>query len=181
MTRQLFVGTAVVVGLLLSGTGASAQQTPSTSDIQRLQDQAYQVGRDVSQLRSSNPDLASRLEGDLDDLRDEIVYLKVKLRKEGSLGRTEYDDVRVRLQDLRSKARAEESRDYSSSSSSGSSSSRTGGIQEGVAGGVAGGTTGSTSGGVSTEGRRPPPRAPRVQDATVFPPVTKSTCASTGS
>ena len=87
---------------------ASAQQTPSTSDIQRLQDQAYQVGRDVSQLRSSHPDLASRLEGELDDLRDEIVYLKVKLRKEGSVSRTEYADVRDRLQDLRSKARAEE-------------------------------------------------------------------------
>ena len=65
-------------------------------------------------------------------------------------------DVGRRLQDIRSKARADKS-GVSSSSSSGSSSSRTGGVQEGVAGGVAGGATGGASGGVYTEDRRPPP------------------------
>jgi outer membrane murein-binding lipoprotein Lpp len=145
MTRQLFVGTAVLVGLLLSGGTGAAQQSLTTTDIQRLQDQAYQVGRDLSQLRSSNPDLASRLEGDLDDLRDEIVYLKVKLRKEGSVSRGEYSDLRDRLQDLRSKARGDVTR--SSGDQEGVS---------GVAGGVAGGVSGGASGGVSGEERRAP-------------------------
>jgi outer membrane murein-binding lipoprotein Lpp len=142
MTRQLFVGTAVLVGLLLSGTPGAAQQSLSSTDIQRLQDQAYQVGRDVSQIRSSNPDLASRLEGELDDLRDEIVYLKVKLRKEGSVTRSEYADLRDRLQDLRSKARGDVT--------------RSSGDQEGVSSGVGGGVSGGASGGVSGEERRSP-------------------------
>ena len=82
-------------------------QTVTSADIQRLQDQVYQASGDVSRLRSSNPDAASRLQGDLDDLRDDVVYLKVKLRKEGSINRTEYTDVQNRLQDLRSKATAD--------------------------------------------------------------------------
>jgi hypothetical protein len=130
------------VGLLLSGATGAAQQSLSSTDIQRLQDQAYQVGRDVSQIRSSNPDLASRLEGELDDLRDEIVYLKVKLRKEGSVTRSEYADLRDRLQDLRSKARGDVT--------------RSSGDQEGVSSGVGGGVSGGASGGVSGEERRSP-------------------------
>ena len=46
-------------------------------------------------------DLAARLQTELDDLRDEVVYLKVKMRKEGSVSRADYTDVRDRLQDLR--------------------------------------------------------------------------------
>src|SRR5207249_2655632 len=37
-------------------------------------------------------------------LRDEVIYLKVKLRKEGTLQRSEYATVRDRLDDLRSQA-----------------------------------------------------------------------------
>ena len=41
---------------------------------------------------------------ELDDLRDEVIYLKVKLRKERSLARAEYTDVRDRIDDLRAEA-----------------------------------------------------------------------------
>ena len=37
---------------------------------------------------------ASRLQDELDDLRDEVTYLKVKLRKEGNISRSDYTDVR---------------------------------------------------------------------------------------
>src|SRR4029453_1619273 len=47
---------------------------------------------------------ASQLQTQLDDVRDEVTYLKVKLRKEGSLQRSEYASVRDRLDDLRSQA-----------------------------------------------------------------------------
>ncbi|HEY0873014.1 MAG TPA: hypothetical protein VGD94_06040 [Vicinamibacterales bacterium] len=86
---------------------AAAAQSVTSSDIQRLQDEVFQAGSDLSRARSSNPDLASRLQSTLDDLRDEVIYLKVKLRKEGSVSRSEYTDVRDRLQDLRAEARGE--------------------------------------------------------------------------
>ena len=74
------------------------------ADIQRLQDSVFQAGSDVQQLKSRDAARASQLQMQLDDLRDEVVYLKVKLRKEGSLQRSEYASVRDRLDDLRSQA-----------------------------------------------------------------------------
>ena len=89
--------------------GVAAQQNASVTqnDIQRLQDNVFQAGSDVSQLRSRDASRASQLQGELDELRDEVTYLKVKLRKEGSLTRTEYADVRDRIDDLRTKARGD--------------------------------------------------------------------------
>jgi hypothetical protein len=74
------------------------------SDIQRLQDQVYDASNDISRMRSGDRD---RLQSQLDDVRDEVVYLKVKMRKEGSVSRSDYNDVRDRLQNIRSEARGE--------------------------------------------------------------------------
>jgi hypothetical protein len=102
-------GRATVLAVLALALAApAAAQSPVTqSDIQRLQDEAFQAGSDVSRLRSSQPQEAERLQADLDELRDEIVYLRVKLRKEGGVTRTEYAQVRDRIQELRSRARGE--------------------------------------------------------------------------
>jgi TolA-binding protein len=115
-----------LMGVLLAGLAvpAVAQQsgTVTQADIQRLQDTVYLAERDVSQTRSRDAARADRLQSELDDLRDEVVYLKVKLRKERTLARTEYADVRDRIDDLRSRARGDSPSPVSSSSSSSSSS-----------------------------------------------------------
>jgi hypothetical protein len=100
---------------------AAAQQTYSsvtTADIQRLQDSVYQAGTDVSQMRGRDSTRANQLQAELDELRDEVIYLKVKLRKEGNLARTEYSDVRDRIENLRSQARGDAAGAYSTPSSS---------------------------------------------------------------
>src|SRR5262245_4776721 len=79
---------------------ATAQTSVTQADIQRLQDNVFQAGTDITQLRNRDSTRASQLQTELDDLRDEVVYLKVKLRKERSLARTEYVDVRDRIEDL---------------------------------------------------------------------------------
>jgi hypothetical protein len=86
-----------------------AQQSSSVTqaDVQRLQDNVYLADRDISQLRSRDAARANQLVSELDDLRDEVVYLKVKLRKERTLSRTEYADVRDRIDDVRSRARGD--------------------------------------------------------------------------
>jgi hypothetical protein len=91
-------------------------QSVSSSDIQRLQDEVYQAGGEVSRLRTTNPTEASRLQDDLDGLRDEVIYLKVKLRKENSVDRRDYTDVRDRLQQLRSRARSDSASSVTSTS-----------------------------------------------------------------
>ena len=141
MTVQGWLRTVIAAGVLSVAGVAVAQQNVTGNDIQRLQDQVYQAGTEVGRLRSTDSTLAARLESDLDDLRDEVVYLKVKMRKEGSVSRGEYSDLRDRVQDLRSQARGnpssagnsqwDPSGDRPTTSGSSSSSNRTGSREEG--------------------------------------------------
>jgi TolA-binding protein len=150
MTAQAWLRTTIGASVLALASAAAAQQNVSSSDIQRLQDQAYQAGQDINRLRSTDPNQAARLETELDDLRDEVVYLKVKVRKEGNVNRSEYSDLRDRLQDLRSRARGESTQSNSSWSNTGSRTGSSGG----VSGGASGGPSGGVSGGVYDD-RRP--------------------------
>ena len=103
MTRIYRVALAVLVAASLAAP-ARAQQTVTQADIQRLQDNAYLAERDINTLRTRDATRANQLQTQLDDLKDEVIYLKVKLRKEGSLARSEYSDVRDRIDDVRSRA-----------------------------------------------------------------------------
>jgi hypothetical protein len=111
----------LLLGALISSLAApvAAQQstTVTQADIQRLQDNVYLADRDLSQSRSRDAARATQLQAELDDLRDEVVYLKVKLRKERAVSRSEYADVRDRIEEVRSRARGESPSSVSSSSS----------------------------------------------------------------
>jgi hypothetical protein len=158
MTLQGWLRTVIAASVLSVAGVEAAQQSVTSNDIQRLQDQVYQAGTEVGRLRSTDSTLAARLESDLDDLRDEVVYLKVKMRKEGSVSRGEYSDLRDRVQDLRSQARGNPSSSGNSqwdpsgdrpvTSGSSSSSNRTGSREEGRST-----STSSSSGSSSASGR----------------------------
>src|SRR2546423_498039 len=90
----------------------AAQSDVTSGDIQRLQDTIYDVSRDVAQIRSRDAGLASQLQGELDDARDEAAYLKVKLRKNERVSRNDYADLRDRIENIRSRARGEGSGGY---------------------------------------------------------------------
>ena len=75
------------------GVSAAEQAAVSTADIQRLQDEVYQAGADVSRLRTTDALQAGRLQDELDTLREEVIYLKVKLRKESAVSRAEYTQL----------------------------------------------------------------------------------------
>lgn len=106
MYRIQQIALAAIVSAALAAPVVAQQQNSQVTqaDIQRLQDSAFQAAADVQQLKSRDAARASQLQTQLDDLRDEVIYLKVKLRKEGSLQRSEYASVRDRLDDLRSQA-----------------------------------------------------------------------------
>ncbi len=116
---MIHIHRAALAALLLTSLAASAaaQQNVTQLDIQRLQDNVYQASTDVSQLRSRDASRANQLQAELDELRDEVVYLKVKLRKERSLVRSEYADVRDRIEDLRTRARGDTTNAYSAAPS----------------------------------------------------------------
>ena len=106
MYRIQRIAIAALAAAALAAPVAAQQNYSQVSqaDIQRLQDSVFQAGSDVQQLKSRDASRASQLQTQLDDLRDEVIYLKVKLRKEGSLPRAEYASVRDRIDDLRSQA-----------------------------------------------------------------------------
>ena len=88
---------------------SQSQSSVTTTDIQRLQDQVYDASNEVSRLRSRDQASADRLQAQLDELRDEVVYLRVKLRKEGNVSRNDYNDVRRNVESVRAEARGDSS------------------------------------------------------------------------
>jgi hypothetical protein len=100
----------VLVVIVLTSPAAAQTTAVTQSDIQRLQDNVYLAERDVTQLGNRDTTRANQLRSELDDLRDEVIYLKVKLRKESSLSRTEYADVRDRIEGVRTRAREDATR-----------------------------------------------------------------------
>ena len=97
--RQLVMAVATVA--LLGGTAVAQDMT--TSDVTRMQQTADQIGNDLVKLRQRDRAAARALQSELDDLEDEIIYLKVKLRRERSVPRVDYTDVRDRLENLRNR------------------------------------------------------------------------------
>jgi hypothetical protein len=124
VTRFNYLFLLVLAFLLVGGVSRPANAQNATSvDIQRLQDSIDDASRDVTDLRGRDSALASRLQTELDDLRDETIYLKVKLRKNETVPRSEYFEMRDRIDNVRSQARGTNRASANSNSSSSSSSS----------------------------------------------------------
>jgi|GEM_PF-1177443 len=123
---RLAIAAALVLGV--AGVRPAAAQVSSTggsvtaADIQRLQDDVYKLGGEISALRGRDRQLASQLQNDLDDLRDEVTYLRVKQRKE-TVSRSEYTDLRNRLDDLEARVRGDTTSRTSGSATTGTRSS----------------------------------------------------------
>ena len=126
MKLTRFAGLAVILALCLGISGSAAAQSNVTSaDIQRLQDTIYDASRDISQVRARDQALASQLQAELDDARDEAAYLKVKLRRNEPIARSEYSDVRDRIENIRSRARGDSGGGYTPPAGSSSEPART--------------------------------------------------------
>ena len=119
---------SLLVLVLALGFGTAFAQNPSvsTTDIQRLQDAVADATRDVSGARVRDAALANRLENELNDLRDETAYIRVKLRKNEPVARVDYFDLRDRIDDLRARARGEGARPAGGRVSTGSASNTSG-------------------------------------------------------
>jgi hypothetical protein len=113
MTRVFSLVTRIAPAaalLLVFAASSPAQSTRVTqADVQKLQDSVYLAERDISNLRSRDSARASSLQTELDDLSDEVIYLRVKLRKERTLAQSEYNDVQTRIENVRTRARGDAS------------------------------------------------------------------------
>lgn len=104
--RRVHTGLLLIVALLLTASlGAQAQVT--AADLSRLDSTVIEIERQVAALRKTDATLAADVDRVLPDLRDEVAYLKVKLRREGSVARTEYSALRDKLENLRLRAQGQ--------------------------------------------------------------------------
>jgi hypothetical protein len=114
VTTMRFAGSLMLALALVVAPSrpSSAQMNVTSSDVQRLQDTIYDASREVAQLRTRDASLASQLESELDEARDESIYLKVKVRKNEPIARSEYSDLRDRIDNIRSRARGDSAGRY---------------------------------------------------------------------
>jgi hypothetical protein len=102
--RVFRLSVLLVFGLALAGA-AWAQGAPVTAaDITRLETQADEIAKATVSLKKTDATLAASIDTRLSDLREEITYLKVKLRKDGNVPRADFTDLRDRLETLRVRA-----------------------------------------------------------------------------
>jgi hypothetical protein len=104
----------VVVSLALAPVTTpfafAAQSSVSTSDLQRLDDTVARLRADVDALRERDTALARSFERDLNELGEDVTYLRVKLRREGSVPRADYTDVSDRAAALERRVRGDAGR-----------------------------------------------------------------------
>lgn len=93
------------VFLVFAAAAALMAQAPvGTAELARLDATAAEIRQQVVTLKQTDATLAADVEKQLSDLSDEITYLKVKLRRDGSVTRDEYASLRDRFETLRVRA-----------------------------------------------------------------------------
>lgn len=95
---------AWLVALALPVLSAAQDASMTQADLDRLQDQQAAVTKQVEDLRLKDTPLANKLSGELELVRDDIAYLRVRLRRESSVPRSEYTAVRDRLDAIQREA-----------------------------------------------------------------------------
>jgi hypothetical protein len=107
MGMTILKAAIVALVVVLVGAGpASAQAKVTETDIKRLETTASDIAHAAGMLAKTDATQAAEVEKRLVALREEIVYLRVKLRREG-VTRSEYAEVRDQLETLRVRATGE--------------------------------------------------------------------------
>jgi len=100
VARVAGVALAAVVLVGMAGR-AFAQSSITENDIKRLEFNLNDAKADLARVKSHDPAAAAKFQTELDGLSDDVTYLRVKLSREGSVERSEYEATRNKIDDLR--------------------------------------------------------------------------------
>ena len=92
----------LVLCLSLAGS-AFAQTAVTAADLAKLDADLSRVASQITSLKKTDPTLATASEKTMADLQEELSYLKVKLRREGSVQAKDAKDLGDRIETLRVK------------------------------------------------------------------------------
>ena len=100
---------AVLALVLVVGVAAvlRAQAPVTSADLTKLETTADDIAKKADGLKTSDPTLSAGITKKLTDLRDDITYLKVKMRRGETVSRDEYTLLRDKLETLRITAQPE--------------------------------------------------------------------------
>lgn len=91
-----------VAGMIVLGLGAVAfAQAVTGADVERLDAAAAAIEKQIVVLRTSDPTLAADVERSMKDLNEEVIFIRVLVRRGGNVSRADYNGVRDRLETLR--------------------------------------------------------------------------------
>jgi hypothetical protein len=95
--------------ILVVGVAAvlRAQAPVTSADLTKLEATADDIAKKADGLKTSDPTLSVGITKKVADLRDEITYLKVKMRRGETVSRDEYTLLRDKLETLRITAQPE--------------------------------------------------------------------------
>ena len=91
----------------MSAAVARAQAPVTSADLTKLETTADDIAKKADGLKTSDPTLSAGIAKKLADLRDDITYLKVKMRRGETVSRDEYALLRDKLETLRITAQPE--------------------------------------------------------------------------
>jgi hypothetical protein len=94
----------LAVSIVALAASVRAQAPVAETDLTRLETTAGEIAKQIPALERTDASLAADVKKTLTGLQEDITYLKVKFRREGSVSRAEFGDVRDRLETLRLKA-----------------------------------------------------------------------------
>ena len=95
----------ITIWILAFGLGATLlAQAVTEADLAKLDATAVEISKQAASLRPSDPTLAADVEKSLALLKEDVIYLRVRLRREGTVQRADYTEVRDRLETLRLKS-----------------------------------------------------------------------------
>src|SRR6476620_8569708 len=100
---------AILALILVVGVAAvlRAQAPVTSADLTKLEATADDIAKKADGLKTSDPTLSAGITKKVADLRDEITYLKVKMRRGETVSRDEYTLLRDKLETLRITAQPE--------------------------------------------------------------------------
>jgi hypothetical protein len=97
---RVFSRSMLVLLSLVLAVSAWRQAAVTAADVSRLETTASDVDRQIASIQATDPTVATEARRTLQDLRDDITYLRVKLRRNETISRNEYTDVHDRLDTL---------------------------------------------------------------------------------
>jgi len=84
-------------------TSRTGQATPG--DIDRLQSSIDHAETDVARVRGRDGALAADLQSELETIREDVIYLKVRLRRSEPVSESDIAGIRARIENIRNRAR----------------------------------------------------------------------------